>query len=445
MTVAVASALTLAASVEPRAGQSVPRFPSVPLGGDLPPADPRSTWDAALVERWLSAAEQHTPGSIDGPLAAAAGWTSAELRRLWVDVQVLLQVVAQPRRSRFEIQSMASDPRPASGSRPASPRVTTRERAALEALAERVRTRGVNSVVKRAAVLHTDVTTLGEGIAERNEPGNIGAGVRLHVGDGTTMGIEGVSLHLELARVELSHIEPDPKHDLFVRDWYRATVATGQRVEFFDVPHLAQGLRLFPDDPELLLLAAAEREALATPLFQAFARSFTNPVARTGITSSGRELSAAERFYRRALEADAEPREVRVRLGRVLTLQGRYAEAARELRQAGEGPEDPLLGYYTALFLGAALEGMGDLEAARESFRRATALSPAARAAHLAVARIARELGDREETTESLNRAVAPVAGIDDMDPLWTYRAAAGRRRAAWLDDVRVAAKVDRP
>jgi hypothetical protein len=407
--------------------QSVPRFPSFPLPGEPPPAAPpaRGGWDPARLEQWLDAVERHVPGEVDGPLAGAAGWAESDLRQLWVDVQVLLQVAATPSRTRFTILPMVSETRPAPGGR-SGPSLRAEDRAALETLAVRLRGRGVNRTVKRAALLHTDVVTLGEGIAAPTGTLDAGAPFRMLIGDGTTIGVQGVSIHWELGRLVLSHVTPDPKRDDFVRDWYRATVAMRQSVEFFDVPHLSQALRLFPDDPELLLLAGVEREAMATPLFQAFARSFSSTSMRTGIGRAERELSAALRFYRRALDANADLREARLRLGRVLALMGRHADAVRELRLAGDGSTDPLLEYYAAFFLGAALEGAGDVAAARDALQRAADLAPASRAPHLALARIARERGDREETTVSLDRALARVANDDPLDPMC---AADARRR----------------
>jgi len=61
--------------------------------------------------------------------------------------------------------------------------------------------------------------------------------------------------------------------------------------------------------------------------------------------------------------------------------------------------------------------------------------------AHLAVARIARELGDREETTKRLEQAMALPGNTSPIDPWWVYRSAQGRHSGGWLEDVRRAAK----
>jgi hypothetical protein len=58
-------------------------------------------WDPTLLEQWVGALETHVPGSIDAPLAAAAGWDGADLSKLWADVHVLLRIVVAPRTTSF--------------------------------------------------------------------------------------------------------------------------------------------------------------------------------------------------------------------------------------------------------------------------------------------------------------------------------------------------------
>ncbi|MFN5524421.1 MAG: hypothetical protein ACK5AT_19395, partial [Bradyrhizobium sp.] len=48
----------------------------------LTPAQARADFDAALLDRWLTAVERHTPGDVDGALLEAAGWSNAEIDRL---------------------------------------------------------------------------------------------------------------------------------------------------------------------------------------------------------------------------------------------------------------------------------------------------------------------------------------------------------------------------
>ena len=328
----------------------------------------RGGWQSELIGQWLDAVERHSPGEIDSPLIGAARWSSADLRKLWADVQVLLDITTNPKHNRFTIAPLEYQRRGRRGE-PTTVTFRASERAILDALADRVRAVGLNAVLRRAAVLHADVVTLAPGVERPSDS------------------------------------------------------------------------RLFPNDPVLLLLAGCEREAFATPLFQVFAQSFRNARMRPDIASEDGELDAAAGFFRRALAADESLGEARVRLGRVLSLKKRYADSARELRRALDSRLDPVLQYYAELFLGAALEGLGEAAAARDAFRRAADGTPGARAADLAVARIARELGDREETTARLQQAMSMPGNTTPIDPWWVYRSAQGRRSAAWLDDVRRAAK----
>ncbi len=415
--------ITIAAAADARAGQS-------------PPSD----WRSQELEQWLAAVEGHAPGRVDSSLTGTASLSVADLRKLWVDIQALLAIAANPRVTRFPVRPVPGD----SWLRTQYAREITfsrTERAVLDGLAARVRTIGTDVVRRRAAVVHTDVLTLTPGLGPDEPEGAwAGAFLRMHIGDGTSLGVEHGSLHWELARMVLDVARPNPQLDPFMRAWYRATIALGQSTESFDAVHMKRALALFPDDADVLLLAGCEREALATPLFQAFARSLRSTSMQSDIRSARTELGAAEAFFRRALAANPDLVEARVRLGRVLALQGRLADSLRELNRAAEAPIEPVLAYYVALFLGLAHEGLGSPSAARDAYRRAAEEAPGARAPHLALARIALESGDRDEMTARLSRAVRPITAGDPPDPWWQYRSMQGRHGKMWLDEVRRAA-----
>jgi hypothetical protein len=404
---------------------------------------PPKGWDPSLLEQWLTAVEQHEPGRVDTALAEASQWNATQLHKLWGDVHVLLVIAVAPRTSTFYIPLLSFETG-VRGRVPVWISFNRRERDALNELATRVRARGVNQTVRRATMLHTDVLTMG-GDLDSSTDATLGPPTRWAIGDGTGIGAAGQNVHWELARAILAVTQPDPRRDLFVRDWYRATVAHGQSTEYFDALHLAHGVRLFPDDPELLLMAGAHHEALATPLFQAFAQSVPDSAVRIRIGSAGRELSEAAAHYRRALTHRAGFAEARVRLGRVLELQGHHADAVRELRQVLDEPLIPVYRYAATLFLGVALEGEGDLAGAAERFQSAAGLYPGARSPYLALARVSRELGDRELTASSLARAMAGLDEDSDVEPWWLYRSVQGRMRLSWMDDVRQRARSAAP
>lgn len=390
----------------------------------------------ALLGQWFSAVERHQPGDADTALLAAAAWSGQDLQQLWIDVQVLLDAVRNPKNTRFRVAAPEYDTFPG-GRNGRTLSVRGAEREVLDRLAKRMRDAGANAVLRRGVLLHTDSVVLAaEIVAASGGPRSSRAPVKMLVGDGTSAGLENVSVHWELARLLGRAVGPDPKADVFVRDWYRATIALGQSVESFDSDQLRHGLRLFPDDARLLFLAGCEREAFASPLFQAFARSSNSRFLRVPFGSEGHELDAAERHYRRVLELDPAYEEARMRLGRVLARRGRHAEAATELQRALDDGLDPTLEYFATLFLGEVREALGELDAAQAAYRRAAELTPDARIPYLQLARVARERGDVETVQASLERALA-VPDDHSVEPWLSYRAIQGRQAAEQLDQVR--------
>jgi len=166
---------------------------------------------------------------------------------------------------------------------------------------------------------------------------------------------------------------------------------------------------------------------------------------RAPFGSAAGELEAAERFCRQALDVEPGFDDARVRLGRVVSLRGRHAEAAEILQRAIEGSLEPPMDYLAMLFLGATRESLGQLEAARDAFRKAADLSPSARVPHLSLARVARELGDLPTMEEGLKRALAPPSDQEEADAWWQYRAVQGRRAEEQLNRVRQGLKQDIP
>jgi tetratricopeptide (TPR) repeat protein len=399
-----------------------------------PPAKTSSIrdWQPALLERWVAVAEQHRPGQIDTALVEATTWTRADLRQLWLDVQMLLRVIAQPRDDRFEIMPLVLPP-PRS---PVAIEPRGEARATLDGLAKRVRGGGLQLLLKRGAIVHTDVATLAAGmVALDDEAPAMNAPVLMSVGDGRAAGIESVSLHWDLGRLMAEHAHRVAPLDLWPRDWYRAVLGLGQQLEQFNSNHLRAALRVFPDDPWLLFLKGCQHEALSTPFFQEFARPFRGTQLRPDIRSEGAELGDAEDAFRRVLQADPSFAEARLRLGRVLGRRGRHAEAAAELEAALAATTEPVLQYFAALFLAVEREALDDPDAAVTAYIRASDLAPAAPTPRLALARLAQRRGDRETVLVQLDRALSP--GVDPQDAWWNYRALQARHADRWLTEVR--------
>ena len=320
-------------------------------------------WRTAPVEAWLRVVEGHAPGILDSELLAAASWTLDDLRAHWIGASVVIAAATSTKRSGFDVTplDLAARPRRDASLRIGLSRADHRD---LERFVARVHSLGVGRLLKRAVLVHTDLVTMIPQLARASsEPTARGAPVRMNAGDGTGAGFEGLSVHWEVARQVLGLLPPSADADRFACAWYRATIAVGQHQEFFDARHLSEGRRRCPDDPSLLLLAGAEREAMASTFFQAFARSLRRSAIRPDIDGASVELEAADRFYRGALLRDASLHEARVRLGRVLIDRGRPDEAAGELRAALTAPLEPVLEYLATLFLGSALEATGPLTA----------------------------------------------------------------------------------
>jgi hypothetical protein len=405
------------------------------------PAAGRTGWDAGRLERWLDVVDRHVPGDIDSALLDATSWPRDDLHELWIEAQVLLRAVADPHENRFRIQALDPDVTSARRRRGLDPRVEMRfgpdDLKRLAGLAARVRTAGLNHVLRRAALVHTDVATLTPGrIPAPTGPISMSTPMRRSISDGRGAGAEVVSAHWDLARMLVAAVLPAPQQDRWVRDWYRATLAVAQRTESFDSIHLRHAQRLFPDDPVILFLAGCEHEAFAAPLFQEFARPLRRLGLRTGFDGAGDELDRAAALFRRALDGDPAYHEAKLHLGRVLSLRGHADAAVRELSQALRDTDDPLVEYYAALFLGAAHESAGSAAPAALAYERAAALVPHAPSPHLALARLAQRRGDRAAQVASLDRAVA-IGDTALNDPWWAYRASQGRHGPVWLDTVR--------
>ena len=439
-------ALWLAADATADVGAAVVASPPPPTSvvsrTDVPVATPRATQSTpadglTLIAAWVAAVEAHVPGELDPGLLGVAALSSEELRRVWGDVQVLVDLVLHPTHTKFTLRPLDYDGALQSGFVP-DRTFSAEERIQMDALAARLRTLGMNAVLRRSAMLHTDVIVLAPQVAATSAGAtSMRAPVWMFIGDGGSLGIESVTLHWQIARRSVAAMTPDPRLEPFARDWYRATLALEQGGELFDGNHLSMALRLFPDDPQILLFAGCQHEAFAAPLFQAFAGTRRAPGQNAGIRSPAAELAEAERYFRRALAGDATLVEARIRLGRVLGQRGQAADAVRELTRAFDAPLEPVLEYYAQLFVGAEHHAARRWAEARAAFARAAALMPRARVAQLALAQVAREQGEPAVVTASLARALVDLPDDQLSDPWWAYRRAQGRHAEALLGRVR--------
>ena len=411
-------------------------LPLAAVAGGQPaaPANPEA-WQPELLERWLSSVERHQPGELDGPLLEATRWTRDDLRRLWVDIQVLLRVVDVPQEFRFRVRPIES----LSARSPVTVAPLGMARAGLDALAARVGGPNLPAILKRATIVHTDIATLAaDMVSTDGDAVPMTASVMMLVGDGRPGGAESISLHWDLGRLLVEQLHRRAPGDLWARDWYRATLGRGQWLEAFDSNHMRHALRIIPGDAWLRFLEGCQHEGLAAPLFQEFARPFRGTAMRPDMRSEDDELDAAATAFREALRIDPTMAEARLRLGRVRGRQGNHAAAVEELRRAAAEVTEPLLRSYAQIFLALEYEALGDTTAATASYTQAAASAPDAPLPRLALARLAHVRGNRDAQVANLDQALAPRS--EPQDPWWFYRGSQARHAETWLTEVRNAA-----
>jgi tetratricopeptide (TPR) repeat protein len=425
--------------------------------------------------RWMKAVDQHDPGEADAIVADLVSWSGDDLRAIWADAKFLAALMRDLRLSRFSIAdprgpvAIVYPPVPLQRMRAmacaASGRLATPDciavhatdnldtdllRLGANAAAERDRTGEDSYILRRGALLHTDVEMI-ERPQERPSAWSARAlpgpqQVRADSLDGVAMNVREVAIHWEIARTLLDAIRPkgadrpQPGRDRMVRDWYRATTAWMQHVESHDTKHVDRGRELFPTDPDLLFLSGTLHETYATPEIQAALRSAVMPTGFSiDIGSVRAELRLAEGFFRRALEQAPDMAGARLRLGRVLGLQGHHADAIVDLRQALTLLDDEELRYDGELFAGAEEEALGRYDAAAALYEQAAARYPGAQSPLFALSQLARRRGDRAGALAAMERLYAlPRAGDEArQDPWWVYKVAQARNADELLDDLR--------
>jgi hypothetical protein len=455
---------------------------TVAAAAPLRAADTDPNARVAHVEQWLKAVLEHPPGTPDRPVVEISAWPVAALAQFEIDLGVFVRLLRDPRLSAFETPAKESTecvPCIARGADAAQARQIGRPQrirftdwqlhrlavlacagagtltspvclalkapieidAELHHLADRAeasRRRGDdNYVLRRGAILEADLAMTNANVLYPIETGAPGGDrpIRLHMVDGEASGIGIGETHWVMGRALLDAVRPG--RDAMINLWYRATAAWMQRELQYNPAHLRRGRELFPNDSFIAFLSGTHAETYASPAIQSARKTAVLP---TGVVleigSEAEELKSAEEFLARAVKADPAFREARLHFGHVLLARGKPSEAADELSTAVESP-DPLLRYFSAMFLGAAEEALGHGDAAQAAYGQAKTLFPRAQSPHLALSALAARRGDRISATQSIEEVFAlPREAESRDDPWWRYRTAPGRNAADLLDEL---------
>jgi tetratricopeptide (TPR) repeat protein len=378
-------------------------LPSMPLTARVPLGH-----DPSRLRMWLEAADRHLPGQEDPPAVLVGSWTINQLETVYFDFTAFVQLVARPDEKPklpatvrglapaelTALRQLAASRAPANGLDPNDPRAADAAR------------HTVNRLVKRAALLHTDIAALigGNSTADRlaaeASPVLLQPRLTVRIVDARQVGVDYYGCHWDVARLLLAQVRPSPPADLQVRDWYRAVAAlfASRSLLAESHAHLERAESLFPADAEIARAAGVLHEAEASPGIQRFVES-TAPDSslRSSIGSTRSNLRQAQTSHRKAVALNPDSAEARLHLGRVTALLGGHDEAARELRRAGDAAREPRTRYYAWLFLGVEEDALGHAGAARVAFENAAQLYPRAQSPWLALSQLARRHGERTD------------------------------------------------
>ena len=129
-------------------------------------------------------------------------------------------------------------------------------------------------------------------------------------------------------------------------------------------------------------------------------------------------LDRAEKAYRDALRIDPGYALASIRLGRVLQLSGKLAEARKAMDRGMKDSHGPFLEYVGSLFLGSLLVEQKDLAGARRAYERALAIAPFSQPAVVGMAHVELMSG-RPDRAQALAQ---DFATNNITDTWWAYK-----------------------
>jgi tetratricopeptide (TPR) repeat protein len=187
------------------------------------------------------------------------------------------------------------------------------------------------------------------------------------------------------------------------------------------------GLKWFANDARLLLELGSVHEQLGTK--ELSPTLFLNPLSRGQREHAlgegpGRlqHLDRAARAFERAVAADAELDEARLRLGRVRWRRGDADAAKAALAGVLERSDDRELLYLAHLFMGRIHEDARRLDDAEREYRAALRNDATAQVAGVALSHVLRLGGDTPGSREALAHALEFAGRRDGPDAYARYR-----------------------
>jgi tetratricopeptide (TPR) repeat protein len=196
-----------------------------------------------------------------------------------------------------------------------------------------------------------------------------------------------------------------------------------------------RGLKQFRNDPHLLLALGTLEEKLGStriydpPLGSQGRHSALDQYGRHSaldeymepVAARARHLAAAAGYLRKALAAEPQLLEARLRLGHVLSLQGHEDRARAEYEAVEQRAPEAATRYLAALFQGRLHERQRRFPQAAEAYGRATGYLGSSPTAYIALAHAMDGVGNRGGVSDLLDHALQPVDPAAPQDPWWTY------------------------
>ncbi|HYE85535.1 MAG TPA: tetratricopeptide repeat protein [Vicinamibacterales bacterium] len=390
-----------------------------------------------MLNDWIVAVDQHRAGERDEALQTIGKWSYSELEVMRGYVDAIAEVPVNTKsRAAFRAQIKRTD---------------------LHAIEERtkdLRRRGdFDEFRRRAVILHTDVALLWYLPAEVDPPqarerqpwhrrDQAAPAVDVKSADGQIERFEPANPHWDYARDLLEALPAKPRRDPIVAQWYRTLGAyfANQDDLAHALRHFDNARRIVPDDPGVLFGDACLQETFGSPKVQDFVRVTTLPngLRIIGVHAADTHFRRAESLLRRALAAQPDFLEARLRLGRVLAERRQYEGALMELEPV-MASKDRALAYYAHLFSGDAALAIGRGPESRAAYENAIRIYPESQAGRIGLAAAYRMSGDRQDALDALGGTLSwPLGERDSADePWWDYYAGDGANVERLLAELR--------